>query len=1409
MKSFGVLFLLFILSLVSPVQAITSPWKANWIWNDTPRHDNYFRKVITVADTPTKAKVAVTADNVYDLYVNGTKVGSDDDWMDVEVYDITRYIVKGRNIIAVKAVDIDTKIGGLLLEGAITYPGGKALVFGTDGSWKMSGTETPDWTMTGFDDSTWQTPIVIGRPPVGVWGGLDHPVLTPRTPLEIVSVACPKSIKQGRTVAVSVKVKPTASIPFDSPVALQVLVDGEPVCEQWADPDTPTSSWVPGKVRTINFKRFRMPLYVPSGKLQIRLVTNATESRGAADVTVGSPAIRHAKPKISVFDFSVRSLDSGKTLQISAKVVGAPKGSVYLFSLFKGSEMWFAKEISAPVAKVRLPQGFPGGRFTAKLLPYKATCPSSASVEITIPGPASTTMKPLAYDTYVDRDGVPHRWYVNEHGALIWDGRPCVPVGAMFLSRFYGDYRLGATETNEKLFKEDVHRLSMLKKAGVTDVYLNPCAQLKDKPVWVWRRWADICEQVGLRYGIQITNHLRKVKAFNIAQDEYLVPIEGGETAKASIPASADAKKAGINVYYAAFDAKTDGIIETGKAVVTLTETGIVVEATPKAQSGTEINVHFVPEFGDGVYDYWQELDGYRQEAKRFFGHLKLGPNFRLWIDPLDNEQGFGGKPILPSSLEFRSKFAQWLESQYDSTAKLTEAWAIESAGPVDFEAFARLIPLGKPRKDSDVGYALDEQTGRTYEIDLTHSRMWFDMLHFRDMSVTKADNEASDIIKSYHGAPVVLKGTGTNIFTNPVAHGGFDGIGMEAYGAAPELTRGCGGGVYSRCKQSAHTMWTLTTETGLADEHCGYPDPIRLSKELGSMLEMNGKGTFYFILDAPGQPAWALFNLYDDPRQLIWMGAYAELAQNSKLLPDYEPEVDYYFPPVIEGQNNGFAACDPGFHSDSASQSIPGESGKWVVNASNRIPPDAKRVIVNMENTPITTIYGPAFEKARKSYEIVMVGHRKDLGELSVDGYYTDQFVEDSDGTLVQALKPTATSKVFAKTSDGTIYGLTDGTLTIYSKDNWKAAVSKMASKRKNVDFFRDILNLQVMDLGRAFQGMHFGSTTYIWNMLDSANRLALDVPSGAKNVVIQSAGGKKQIVSGSKKVWLTIPPKASVPVIIRNLAEVKIAGVDEANLTAAKHGWNSASKKAKSLGFTPPPMPTTTDWRELFRSLDQLKVRVSDTYDTTTAAYVPGVKVDGDLSEWQEVKPIYMSLDVRADYSLPQDYSGVKFYIGYDENYLYIAGDVNDGTIANNYRLDNLWNGDGIEVFIDLHPEVDPGSRPYNSDCFQFIFTPTSKDGVPAMAVKNPDLPADSVPKHSQWVVAKKDGGWRFEAAINRADINNYRIEPGAKIGFTVQLDNSDGGDRTVTRLWRGRSDTSHNRQGFGRLIFSKEKK
>ncbi len=230
----------------------SSPWTGTWIWTDPPQENVYFRKLVDVGPNITSAKLAITADNIYTVFVNGIEIGKDDDWTNMEVYDISDRLKPGQNIIAVKATDPGGNLGGLLVEAAVVYENNSVLLFGTDKTWRMSFEEIPGWTSLEFDESSWISPNEIGKPPVGPWSGLEHPSLLPKVPMETIAVYWPKDVKPGDKVKVVCKVRPEQRIPIESPIALRILSRGEIVCEQWIEPDSPITTWEPHKIRSVS-----------------------------------------------------------------------------------------------------------------------------------------------------------------------------------------------------------------------------------------------------------------------------------------------------------------------------------------------------------------------------------------------------------------------------------------------------------------------------------------------------------------------------------------------------------------------------------------------------------------------------------------------------------------------------------------------------------------------------------------------------------------------------------------------------------------------------------------------------------------------------------------------------------------------------------------------------------------------------------------------------------------------------------------------------------------------------------------------------------------------------------------------------------------------------------------------------
>lgn len=131
--------------------------------------DAYFRKKISLVDSPKKGWLRITADDRYSLYVNGALVGSDDQWQSLEEFDITPWLAQGDNVVAVHVTNYGGK-GGLLLEGEIKDILGNNFSLTSNSTWKISKIIAPNWTTSQFDDNLWENAVSQGSPPVGPWG---------------------------------------------------------------------------------------------------------------------------------------------------------------------------------------------------------------------------------------------------------------------------------------------------------------------------------------------------------------------------------------------------------------------------------------------------------------------------------------------------------------------------------------------------------------------------------------------------------------------------------------------------------------------------------------------------------------------------------------------------------------------------------------------------------------------------------------------------------------------------------------------------------------------------------------------------------------------------------------------------------------------------------------------------------------------------------------------------------------------------------------------------------------------------------------------------------------------------------------------------------------------------------------
>ena len=204
-------------------------WKGTWISDEVGRNNNCvsvrpapcFRKQFDVGKKIRSARAYIAVAGLYELYVNGVKVGNHRldpaftrfDRRNLYVtHDVTRYLQNGQNAIGVLLgngwydYQNTSILGGWQFEHApwrdrpafcmdlhITYEDGSKEVITTDNSWRTNHSpvifnsiytgehydarlEQTGWNTTGFDDSKWRQAIIRTSPSQNIVSQQMHPI---------------------------------------------------------------------------------------------------------------------------------------------------------------------------------------------------------------------------------------------------------------------------------------------------------------------------------------------------------------------------------------------------------------------------------------------------------------------------------------------------------------------------------------------------------------------------------------------------------------------------------------------------------------------------------------------------------------------------------------------------------------------------------------------------------------------------------------------------------------------------------------------------------------------------------------------------------------------------------------------------------------------------------------------------------------------------------------------------------------------------------------------------------------------------------------------------------------------------------------------------------------------------------
>jgi putative heme-binding domain-containing protein len=181
-----------VLTCLALAPALARAQVPQWIWssadNHSPQKDvRYFRRTFTAKDGLIQSRLSASGDDSAEIFINGKKVASIDNWAKPKYVDVTKDIVPGENVIAARCEN-EKSDAGLIVRLEMTMPilGSVGTVYKpaqhaglhwidtviTDDSWVYSDREEPDWAQLYFDDTAWKPAVSIAKLGAKPWGDI-------------------------------------------------------------------------------------------------------------------------------------------------------------------------------------------------------------------------------------------------------------------------------------------------------------------------------------------------------------------------------------------------------------------------------------------------------------------------------------------------------------------------------------------------------------------------------------------------------------------------------------------------------------------------------------------------------------------------------------------------------------------------------------------------------------------------------------------------------------------------------------------------------------------------------------------------------------------------------------------------------------------------------------------------------------------------------------------------------------------------------------------------------------------------------------------------------------------------------------------------------------------------------------
>ena len=166
------------------------------------------------------------------------------------------------------------------------------------------------------------------------------------------------------------------------------------------------------------------------------------------------------------------------------------------------------------------------------------------------------------------------------------------------------------------------------------------------------------------------------------------------------------------------------------------------------------------------------------------------------------------------------------------------------------------------------------------------------------------------------------------------------------------------------------------------------------------------------------------------------------------------------------------------------------------------------------------------------------------------------------------------------------------------------------------------------------------------------------------------------------------------------------------------------------------------------------------------------------------------------------PRDFAAA-FTLSYSENDLLIKVKVSDDQRSPSQNAKAPWEGDCVELFLDLKPldgDLHDMTR-YHDQCFQLLIPGDANGNVKALRIASAKVTTTAPLDNIQADVKSSAGGYEMDIRLPLGNILGQL--KGQCIGFTLAVNDNDGGKYKYNLTWTGKQNFM-DRLGFAILYF-----